>query len=153
MTNAYFYNALCFILLHEVGHIISGHVFDELEDKQTAYACEKEADAWAERLMLEKCPRAAQEEKEFVGRCTGIALGLSILTGVEFYHYAKKDDHPTIAERLLNFFQDYIPEGTERVAEEREFPMYVATAIIHAQFMNAGVEFRFDNRLKISRAI
>jgi len=141
LTNAYFQNALCFIVLHEVGHIVRKHYPSRFEDPQSAYKCEFEADAWAARFMLKKCLSTGRQEKEFIGRCTGIALGLAMLAGVELYHHAAKDDHPTIAERLLRFFQKYIPESTGPQAPTREFPMYVATAIIHGHFQNAGVPF------------
>lgn len=66
-----------------------------------------------------------------------------MLAGVELYHHAAKDDHPTIAERLFRFFDKYLPESPGPAAPVREFPMYVATAIIHGHFMNAGAEFEF----------
>ena len=71
-----------------------------------------------------------------------------MLAGVELYHHAAEDDHPTIAERLFRFFDKYLPESYGSVAPLREFPMYVATAVIHGHFMNAGVEFEFLKSFK-----
>jgi hypothetical protein len=93
--------------------------------------------------MLEKWDQAGRGEKDFIGRCTGIALGISMLVGVELYHHAAKDDHPSVAERLLNFFTKFSPESGGSVATKTEFPMYLATVIIQGQFLNAGVKFEY----------
>jgi hypothetical protein len=140
-TNAYFYNAVCFIILHEIGHIQLQHLPSRFEDKEGDYRSEFDADAWAADFMLRDWQKAGRGEKDFIARCTGIALGLATLASVELYHHATKDDHPTIAERLLNFFRKHLPESDSTAAPVREFPMWAATAIIHGHFLNAGVEF------------
>jgi hypothetical protein len=145
-TNSYFYNALCFIVLHEIGHIVSEHSTSKFMDRESSYKCEYQADEWAATFMLEGWEKASRGEKDFIGRCTGIALGLSILAGVELYHHEAKDDHPTIAERLLKFFDKFCRESAGPIAEMREFPMYFATIIIHGHFMNAGIPFDFRKK-------
>jgi hypothetical protein len=103
-TRPYFLNAVCFLILHEMGHIYHQHPTSKFVDRETSYKWEFEADAFGAQFMLRDWKMSKNGEKDFIGRCTGIALGLSLLAGVELYHHEVRDDHPTIAERLLVFF-------------------------------------------------
>jgi hypothetical protein len=137
----YFLHAVCFLILHEMGHIYHKHPTSKFVDRETSYRWEFEADAWAEDFMMKEWEKAGRGEKDFIGRCTGIALGLSMLAGVELYHHEAKDDHPTIAERLLRFFERYNPESTGSRSAVTDFPLYFASVILHGHFMNAQIPF------------
>jgi hypothetical protein len=139
----YFFHAVCFMLLHEIAHITMEHYPNKYEDKRASYDIEFAADEWAAKFMLEKWEDAGRGEKDFIGRCTGIALGIAILVGVELYHNAAKDNHPSVAERLLQFFTKFSQESSGSVAKKTDFPMYLATIIIQGQFLNAKVPFDY----------
>lgn len=128
-------------MLHEIGHIYWKHPTSKFVDRETSYKWEFQADEWAADFMLRDWKNAGRGEKDFIGRCTGIALGLSMLAGVELYHHAAQDDHPTIAERLLRFFGKYNPESIGPASAVRDFPLYVASVILHGHFMNAQIPF------------
>jgi len=137
----YFLHAVCFLMLHEIGHIHHKHPTSRFVDRETSYKWEFEADEWAADFMLRDWKNAGRGERDFIGRCTGISLGLAMLAGVEFYHRAAQDDHPTIAERLLRFFARHNPESIGPASAVRDFPLYVASVILHGHFMNANIPF------------
>lgn len=143
LVNNYFFHVVSFMLLHEIAHIELGHVPNKFEDRSAAHELEFCADKWAARFMLENWQADPRGEKVFTGRLTGIALGLSILAGVELYHYAAVDDHPDVAERLLTVFREFNPESQIDVAQKNDFPIYVCTTVMQAHFMNANVRFDF----------
>jgi hypothetical protein len=64
-----------------------------------------------------------------------------MLAGVELYHHAAQGDHPTIAERLLRFCARHSRESIGPASAERDFPLYVASVILHGHFMNANIPF------------
>lgn len=137
----YFLHAVCFLMLHEIGHIHHKHPISKFVDRETSYKWEFEADEWAADFMLRDWKNAGRGEKDFIGRCTGISLGLAMLAGVELYHHAAQDDHPTIAERLLRFFAKHNPQSIGPASAVRDFPLYVASVILHGHFMNANIPF------------
>lgn len=140
-TKPYFLHAVCFLILHEIGHIEHQHPSSKFVDRNTSYQWEFEADRYAADFMLGEWRKAHRGEKDFIGRCTGIALGLALLSGVELYHREAQDDHPTIAERLLRFFDRYNPETIGPASAERDFPLYFASVILHGHFLNARIPF------------
>jgi hypothetical protein len=139
----YFLHSVCFLMLHEVGHIHYNHPTSRFIDRETSYKWEFEADEWAADFMLRDWKSAGRREEDFIGRCTGISLGLAMLAGVELYHHAAQDDHPTIAERLLQFFAKHNPKSIGSASAVRDFPLYVASVILHGHFLNAGIAFEF----------
>ncbi len=140
-TKPYFLHAVCFLMLHELGHIQHKHPTSKFVDNDTSYKWEFEADEWAADFMLNNWQKAGRGQKDFIGRCTGVALGLAMLAGVELYHHEAQDDHPTIAERLLRFFTKHNPESIGPASAERDFPLYFASMILHGHFMNANIPF------------
>jgi len=141
-TNKFFYGALSFMILHEIGHIELQHTLSRFENRDTSYKMEFEADKWAAKFMLDKW-RSGGRETDFTARCTSIAFGLSLLTGVELYHTGAPDDHPTIAERLLKFFNAFSLESTGKKSAHRNFPMHISSTVIHVNLLNAGILFDF----------
>ena len=137
----FFLHAVCFLILHEIGHIHFQHPPGKFVDAKTSHKFENEADGWAADFMLQYWEKAGRGQKDFIGRCTGISFGLAMLAGVEFYHHAAQDDHPTIAERLLRFFEKYNPEVTGPPSAVRDFPFHLASVILHTHFLNAGIPF------------
>jgi hypothetical protein len=51
--------------------------------------------------------------------------------------------HPKVPERLLTFFDKFVPEGSSPVASRREYPMYFAATVLYAYMLNKGVEFDY----------
>lgn len=142
-TKPYFLHAVCFLMLHEIGHIHWKHPTSKFVDRETSYRWEFEADSWAADFMLGEWQKAGRGEKDFIGRCTGITLGLAMLAGVELYHHEAQDDHPTVAERLLRFFEKHNPESVGPASALRDFPLYFASVILHGHFLNANIPFAF----------
>ena len=76
-------------------------------------------------------------------RLYGRELSRKDIPGVELYHHEAQDDHPTIAERLLRFFAKYNPESLGPASAVRDFPLYIASVILHGHFLNANIPFDF----------
>jgi hypothetical protein len=143
ITKLYFLHAVCFLMLHEIGHICRKHPTGNFASREMSYRWEFEADEWAFDFMLGDWKNAGRGEADFTGRCTGVALGLAMLAGVELYHYEAEDNHPTIAERLLRFFERYDPRSVGPSSAVRDFPLYLAIVILQWHFTNANVPFQF----------
>lgn len=142
LTRPYFLLAVCFLLLHEIGHIQCQHTTTALLHSES-YNCEFQADAWAAEFMLGKWQDAKRGEAEFSRRYTGIVLGLAVLASVELHHHAAVDDHPTIAERLLKLFERRGPQEVGEQSAIRDFPLHFGGVIIQAHLMNANIPFDF----------
>ena len=138
LARHYFLHALCFLALHEIGHIYWKHPIDEYAPGES-HKWELQADKWAADFMLEHWQHAGRGDIEFSRRYTGIVLGLAVLASVELHHYEAVDDHPTIAWRLLTLFDARHPQSVGAPSPERDFPVHFVSAIIHAHLMNAKI--------------
>lgn len=141
-TDKFFAMVVGFFILHEIGHIALGHL-TEPTDADKSIAEELAADAFASKHMLERCPRD-DNDKLFIARANAIAMGLTLLSGVEVDAPTKKlRDHPKVPERLLHFFNQNIPESTGDKAPIQEYPMYFSSIILQAFALNGGLEFPY----------
>ena len=70
-------------------------------------------------------------------------MGLTLLSAVEIEAAEQQQrDHPKIPERLLHFFNQYIPETKDR-SPIQEYPMYFSSIVLEAFALNAGIEFPY----------
>lgn len=130
-ADALFIHVVGFMLLHELGHHQLGHL-DQLERPDRYVGEELEADAFAADFLLQNCPREAIHDADFINRCSGIAVGMTLLAGHEIQNaFSRERCHPKIPERLLEFFEKHIPEvaGTAPI---QQYPMYFAAIVLGA---------------------
>ena len=142
-TDKFFAMVIGFFILHEMGHIILGHLKEPI-DPAKAISEELAADAFAARLMLERCPRDKEPDTLFIARANAIATGLTLLSGVEVEaRNGVIRDHPKVPERLLHFFNNHIPESDGDTAPIQEYPMYFSSILLEAFALNAGLDFPY----------
>lgn len=137
IADAMFISVGSFLLLHEIRHIVKKHPTETYVSPEDIYKQEIEADLWAMKFTMDRLAEHNTSDDHFIGRANGIVLGLCILSSVELTHIQQGvRSHPSIPERLLRFFNDYIPDHDCEKAHLREQPKFFAATILNAFLLN-----------------
>ena len=143
-ADKFFTLVLGFIILHEVGHHDANH-FDKYTTSGQRVRDELQADKFAFDMMLDAYPRGENEELVFIARANAVSTGLALLSGMELgINTSTERTHPKIPERLIKFFEAYVPEPAGP-ASAQQFPMYFSSILLSAFMQNVGIEFSEGN--------
>ena len=99
------------VLLHEVGHLASGH--RRTDPPARWIPREYEADDWASHWMLDRWRDYAPDDRVFVKRALAGTLFLGHVAAFESHGRTPSVTHPNPAERLLHFLDRFVPRAPD----------------------------------------
>ncbi len=120
------------IIYHEIAHKINNDICSVTAEMQRKR--EFKADEWMYERILNGITFESNEE-QFILRTMGITSSLGILAAFDVSKEASGiSTHPNIAERLLAFFNKYVPESDPAKPSELAYIMAIATLQTHFPF-------------------
>lgn len=143
-ANDRFISVMSFLLLHEIAHIVRKHSTKTYVSDEDKRAQEFEADLWAMKFTMDRLIEHNPSDDHFIARANGIVLGLCILSSVELVHPPSGiRHHPAIPERLLRYFNIYIPDHDGKEAHIREQPKFFVATILDAFLLNQQIDIDY----------
>ncbi len=124
------------VLLHEIGHLVCKH---RRTDPPVRWITrEYEADNWASHWMLDRWREYAADDRVFVKRALAGTLFLGHVAAFESHGRTSSVTHPTPADRLLHFLDQFVPREPGPKADAKEWPWMAALLIVECHLQAAG---------------
>jgi hypothetical protein len=136
------------IVLHEIGHVILGHVRDPQEGRSAGTVFERRqkehaADAWASHWLLDdwRLYGGGGDHRVLLKRAMGAVMGLSIITSLQVYTRTEGwPHHPDPAQRLQQFLNEFAPETPDAESDLEQVAWSIPAIILQLHLVNAGRE-------------